>query len=183
MSSKAEYEKHIQSFVNETLSKVIYLDGASDERMPFYIYYEKPFHNVMWGVEFQFASKRKFTLWWGYDFNFGEAGVYSLDIIDNTGWEDDSTSEYPTQWNVSSTDEWKKVIGKRIAKITVFWDSFCPNIPYYPQDVAITFDTGDTYIVSLAMYQDDRFYFGADEVTLFFDKATAQQYGLPSLPK
>lgn len=183
MPSKAEYETRLKSYVNEAITKVVYLDGDDGEGNPLYIWDGKPFHNIMWGIEFYTASNRRLSLWWGYDFIADSALGYSLDLSE-INWGDEGT-----EWDVSTINEWKKVIGKKIQSIDMYWHSLTSEMArtetlFSPQDVIITFETNDVYCISLAMYREnDSFYFGLDEVTVFFDIDIAKQYNVPAFRK
>lgn len=188
MASKAEYEKLVQSFVGETLNKVNYFDGLDEDNQPYYLGIKSDFHVINWGIEFELKSNRKFTLWWGHDFIVrNSSGYYGLDIVEDAEW---NRKEFI--WDVSSLHQWRQVIGKKIISIKSFWvtdrihwtsgSSSGEETLIYPQDVAITFEPDITYYISLARYaEDNKIWFQADEVIVFFDERTAKQYGLPYL--
>ena len=176
MPTKTEYEARLQSYVNETITKVMYFDGNDDEDNPYYLSNDKLFHNVMWGIEFHTSSNRTFGFHWGSEF-----AHYGLDLLEEL-W--DNNSEI---LDMSSHNQWAKVIGKKIQLIKVYWDAWLPNEihsedKYFPQDIIITFDTGDVYYISVAEYyqKSDSFHFATDAVTIFFDESIAKQYSVPA---
>lgn len=170
-----EYEQRLQLYVGESLSNVFYYDGRDEENdTPYYTEFDKPFHCLMWGIELRFTSGKVLGLQWGSDFD-----QYGLDLIEKAGQE----SEY--RWDVSNVTKWENVLNKKIKSIKIFWSRWsdmndAPLGDFFPQDIIITFETGDMFYISAADYhiQDDNFHFGTSGVTIFFDEAITKQYKL-----
>lgn len=185
MPTKQGYENKLKSFEGETLARVIYFDGRDEEtNSPYFLANNLDFHNILWGVEFHTISQRRFTLWWWYDYCLPDCHEFSLDLVNDPEWSDEKT-----RWDVSQLDEWKHLINKKFSRLNVHWVTFTSDKYGHdvenaiPLCVSIKFDTGKTYYVCLAMLdaKGKEFYFGADEVTVFFDDITAKKYKLPIL--
>ena len=168
--TKDEYENLLKSFVGKTIVQVFYADDPDDEDKTQYDSLEKPFHNINYGIELRTSSGSLLYLTWGSQFV-----QYGVDLYINN-------SESPEiLWDVSTIPEWKDSIGQRIRSIKVFWSWFLDNAQeHFPQDIEIILDNGSSYYISASCYMllDDSFSPAADEITIFFDLAEAQKYGI-----
>lgn len=176
-----EYERRAQELVGHTLAEVLYFE--IDDRNEAGESVNKPSWNRDWrfdsldfGLELQTREGDGFWISWGHEFFQYDIEVERNSKNDRSGMR---------RWNVSRTSRWRRSIGKKIVAVATYWSWVDEPAEegwrriQYPQDLRITFESGETvYLSALEVRQDGAPIGFTDNITVFFDEAIARKYGV-----
>ena len=179
--TRKEHEKRVQELVGSTLAEVLYfeIDYHDEAGAPL----TKPlwdwngrFDSLDFGLELRTGEEDAFWISWGHEFF-----QYDIEVERNT--QDDRSRM--RMWNVSRESRWQPLLGKKITGVHTYW-SWVEQTSgqgreriQFPQDLAVSFETGATvYLSAFEIWQDGSSNGFADNITVFFDEATAKEYGI-----
>lgn len=176
-SSDAKESTKITDFENI----VMRLQGRRVMRV---YYYEIPYEtgapswnrDVMdtldFGLELEVESGQIFSITWGDEFvQYGisiSENSLTMNVID------------VRVWDVTMASRWSSIIGQMIVDIDTYWSwvESDDERQYYPQDIRLVFESGQSVFLSAAQYVEDsdELLGFADEVTVIFSDDVARHY-------
>jgi hypothetical protein len=174
-SKKAQYDSQFSELIDRSISSITYyvIDGLQD----FFDY--KEYHSLDYGVEFEFENGDAYYLIWdsqfvSFDLKFGCGSIQK---------EFKPEANNIRQIDVSKHQLWQAKIGQKIKSIQSNWsningDSWSEKI-YYPQDLHITFENGQSVIISTVQKDSETSTnYMSDHITIFFDPDFAKKNGV-----
>ncbi len=175
--TRIEYEKRVQELIGHTLAEVLYfeIDYHNEAGIPLNepAWSRDPrFDSLDFGLELQTNEGDSFWITWGQEFY-----LYNIAVERNTS-DDRSRMR---KWNVTHESRWFRLIGKQIIEVQTYW-SWVERVSEqgwerfdFPQDLRITFETGETvYISAFEIWPDGSYNGFTDNITVFFDEDTAK---------
>lgn len=173
--TEVAFKEQVQSLVGRELAGVLYFEIPylnDDGSIPGPFWCESPdFDSLDFGLELITADGDRCWIGWGNQFY-----TYALDVKLNANRDRGLMREI----DVSYGSRWEPLLGGTIAQAQVFWDwEAIGNGPpvWGPQDLAITFASGDiVYISALEIRQDSAPWGHMDNLTVFFGENVARLY-------
>ena len=171
--TKEDYVAHLNTIVGCRLARVRYYECAFDNPGPLWSW-DSRFDSLDFGLDLEMDDGAVFQFLWGW-------GFVEHDIALNNPERTPEEIAAWRVWEVSETSRWHDFVGKRISSIDVFWSgtraSTDDQWTEYPQDLRLTFETGQrVYLSALEIWDDGGFVGQQDNLTVFFDEATAKEF-------
>jgi hypothetical protein len=167
---KTVFESICQELVGQEIIKATYyeLDYGTDS----YWNDDPRFHSLDFGLDLETKQGNCFGITWGKEFAHYGVSVKKESLKHSLG---DVKS-----FSATETIQWQKIIKRKIVDVKVTWSWVqtppAEKIPY-PQDLIFEFDNQQQMFVSnLEISRDGSFWGGMNHITVFFDKAVAEQF-------
>jgi hypothetical protein len=166
-----EFEARVREIVGERVAGVQYRELDFGDGEPHWA--NRDFDSVDFGIELRTESGELFSIKW--------EGTSFLGLIFYKGSLDSElVGGREGIWDVTQTSRWRDNVGRSITKSHVYWGhGETPDGVYVPAPdcISLEFDSGDTVHIQYGEYSEDtRSLELGDNVTVFFDDATARLY-------
>ena len=178
-----DFENHCKQLIGLTIIKVEYaeiayneLNGKSNPE-PYYTTLFPNLDSVDFSIFLHTNKDKLVEIYWdGKFFQYG-IGIKINQPSDFSGFQ---------KWDVSSNDLWKRIIGIKIANISITWETVTTTEEgtrktesfIYPQDLKITFSNDKNIFISAAGFLDqgDKEVYGMlDNLTVTDNEELARQ--------
>ena len=174
----AEFEKRVKELVGHRIARVRYHEidyhDANGKPLPDPMWSWCPdFDSLDHGLDFTMEDGTVFYLTWGAEFE-----QYGL-TIQRDALHDVSAVRV---WDVTGCSRWTPLLGQEITAAGTFWSWISPGEngaerSDYPQDIQLTFESGERVFLSAYEVREDGFRMGMmDNVTVFFDSTVAESH-------
>lgn len=186
--SPAEFEKRVEELIGRRITRVRYheINYRDKDGQPL----TEPQWNwcpdldsLDYGLDLTTEDGAVFHVTWGDEFT--QYGV----TVQPDPLHDVSAVRV---WDVTNGSRWAPLVGQRIVAADVFWESTqyrtlradgslseWSEPVSYPQDLRLTFEGGDrVYLSAFEVREGDSRAAMADHISVFFDDAAAEQYGI-----
>lgn len=170
-----EFETQARRLVGQVVQRVRYFEIESGAGEPAWGG-DPRFDSLDFGLDLLTVSGERFRLWWGAEF-------YMYGVSVESGGPE--SVEGVRMWDVSETSRWRELLGSRIEDVHVFWswvsweEGTDKGRVQYPQDVKLVFEKDrEVYISAFEVSSGDSGLGTMDHITVFFDKAIAQRFGV-----
>ena len=191
--SPAEFENRVEELIGSQLSGVRYheIDYFNGDGQPL----AEPqwgwcpdFDSLDYGLDLLTEDSGVFHVTWGTEFTQYGVTVQNSKF-NNVGVQDVSVVRV---WDVTRESRWTHLVGQRIVAADVFWQdtrfrtllddgtwSGWSDPVSYPQDLRLAFEGGAcVYLSAFEVREGDFRAAMTDHVSVFFDAAAAEEYGI-----
>jgi hypothetical protein len=170
LTDRAKLESRAQRLVGQRLTAIRYLQIDYGDDEPYWRLDE--WDCLDYGFEIETDSGLVFCITWDNAFSAMGWGLSILERSYDLG--------ECRVWDVTQGSRWASVIGHKLAEATIYWEHDLFDGLLYPQDIVLTFDSGQhVYAGVYVCGQDKRPLFPmADEVLVVFSDETAQELGI-----
>ncbi len=172
--TKEEYLSFVSSLEGESLISVEYFE-INYEGYQAEFTENSDYDCLDYGVNLKMKSGKVFGFIWG-----GEFTQYGVSVLAAPLQSEVSECR---EIDVTKSSNWRQLIGEEIDTTQVVWHwvkevGLFKKKTYYPQSVVLTFKSGRVVIISTLEISDNSHWGMADNIVVFFNQATARNYGV-----